>query len=109
LPVTSSSPLKQYLLGGTLSWWWHGGKSGVHVVPTATTRILWRRFPGTCEMVGQVLKFVWRLRWKINVVYMSLSPLVPFQSRFVTYLLTYLRRRRPIRTTRREEKGQRLV
>ena len=34
----------------------------VRVVPTATTRILRRRFPGTCETVGQVFKFVWRLR-----------------------------------------------
>ena len=33
----------------------------VRVVPTATTRILRRRFPGTCEMVGHVFKFVWRL------------------------------------------------
>ena len=30
-------------------------------VPTATKRILRHRFPGTCEMVGQVFKFVWRL------------------------------------------------
>ena len=29
--------------------------------PTATKRILCRRFPGTCETVGQVFKFVWRL------------------------------------------------
>ena len=27
--------------------------------PTATTRILRRRFPGTCETVRQVFKFVW--------------------------------------------------
>jgi len=64
LPVTSSSPLKQHLSGGTLSWWWRGGKSSVRVVQTETTRILRRRFPGTCETVGQVFKFVWRLRWK---------------------------------------------
>ena len=63
----------------------------MRVVPTATTRILRRRFPETCEMMGQVFKFVWRLRWKINVVCMSLSPFVSFQSRFVTYLLTYPR------------------
>ena len=61
----------------------------VRVVPTATTRILHRTFPGTCERVGQVFKFVWRLRWKINVVCMSLSPFVSFQSRFVTCLLTF--------------------
>ena len=30
-------------------------------VPTATKRILRRRFQGTCETVGQVFKFVWRL------------------------------------------------
>ena len=88
LPVTSSSPLKQYFVG-TLSWRWRGGKSSVRVVQTATTRILRRRFPGTCETVGQVFKFVWRLRWKINAVCMSLSPFVSFQSRFVTYLLTF--------------------
>ena len=63
----------------------------VHVVPTITTRILSRSFPGTCETVGQVFKFVWRLLWKINVVCMSLSPFVSFQSRFVTYLLTFIR------------------
>jgi hypothetical protein len=57
------------------------------VVPTATKRILRRRFPGTCETVGQVFKFVWRLCWKINVVCISLSPFDSFQSRFVTYLL----------------------
>jgi hypothetical protein len=34
---------------------------------------------------------VWRLLWKINVVYMPLSPFVSFQSRFVTYLLTFPR------------------
>jgi len=39
------------------------------------------------ETVGQVLKFVWRLCWKIYVVCMSLSPSDSFQSRFVTYLL----------------------
>ena len=77
--------------GGTLSWRWRGWKSTARVVPTATTRILQRRFPGSCETVGQVFKFVWRLRWKINAVCMSLSPFVSFQSRFVTYLLTYSR------------------
>jgi hypothetical protein len=57
------------------------------VFPTATKRNLRRRFPGTCETVGQVFKFVWKLCWKINVVCMSLSPFDSFQSRFVTYLL----------------------
>jgi len=85
-PVTSSNPLKQDLSRGTLSWRWYGWKSSARVVPTATKRILRRRFPGTCETVGQVLKFVWRLCWKINVVCMSLSPFDSFQSRFVTYL-----------------------
>ena len=77
--------------GGTLSWRWHGGKSSVRVVPTASTRILCRSFPATCETVGQVFKFVWRLRRKINVVCTSLSPFVSFQSRFVTYLLAFPR------------------
>jgi len=31
------------------------------VIQTTTTRILRRRFPGTCEKVGRVFKFVWRL------------------------------------------------
>ena len=64
-----------------------GWNSSAHVVPTATKRILCRRFPGTCETVGRVFKFVWRLCWKINVVCMSLSPFYSFQSQFVTYLL----------------------
>ena len=76
---------------GTLSWRWCGWKSSARVVLTATKRILHRRFPGTCETVGQVLKFAWRLCWKINVVCMSLSPFNSFQSRFVTYLLNYPR------------------
>jgi len=67
LPVTSSNPLKQHLSGGTLSWRWRGWKTSVRVVPTASTKILSRRFPGTCKTVGQVFKFVWRLRWRINV------------------------------------------
>jgi hypothetical protein len=75
----------------TLSWRRSGWKSYVRVVPTATTRILCRRFPETCETAGQVFKFVWRLRWKINIVCISLSPFVSFQSRFVTQLLTFPR------------------
>ena len=66
-------------------------KSSVRTVPTATTRILRSRFPGTCETVGQVFKFVWRLRWKVNVVCMSLSPFFSFQSRIVTHLLAFTR------------------
>ena len=58
-------------------------------VPTATTIILCRRFPGTCETVGQVFKSVWSLCWKINVVCVSLSPFVSFQSHFVSYLLNF--------------------
>ena len=81
-------PSKTTSFRGSLSWRWSSWKSSVRVVPTATTRILRLRFPGTCETVGQVFKFVWRLRWKINVVCMSLSPFFSFQSRFVTYLLT---------------------
>jgi len=77
--------------GGTLSWQWHGGMSSVRVVQTATKRILWHRFPGASETVGQVFKFVWRLHWKINDVCMSLSPLVSFKSWFVTYLLNFPR------------------
>ena len=57
----------------------------------ASTRILRRRFPETCETVGQVFKFAWILRWKINAVCMSLSTFVSFQSRFVTYLLNFPR------------------
>ena len=83
--------------GGTLSWQWRGGMSSVRVVQTVTTRILWHRFPGTCETVGQVFKFVWRLYWKINAVCMSLSPLVSFKSRFVTYLLNFPRMKQLIR------------
>ena len=64
-----------------------GGDRHAGNVPTATKRILRRKFPGTCETVGQAFKFVWRLCWKINVVCMSLSPFDSFQSRFVTYLL----------------------
>ena len=33
----------------------------VRVVLTATKRIFRRRFPGTCETVGQVFKYVWGL------------------------------------------------
>ena len=33
----------------------------VRVVTTTTKRMLRRRFPGTCETVGQVFKSVWRL------------------------------------------------
>ena len=77
LPVMLSNPQKQSF-PGTLSWRWRGWKSIVFVVPTATTRILRRRFPGTWETVGQVFKFVWRWNWKINVVCMALSKFVSF-------------------------------
>jgi len=80
-------PFKTSSFGRTLFWRWCGWKSSSRVVPTATKRILRRRFPGTCETVGQVFKFVWRLYWKINVVCVSLSPFYSFQSQFVTYLL----------------------
>ena len=86
-------PSKTMSFGGTLSSRWRCWKISVLVVPTATKRILRRRFPGTCEMVGQVFKFVWRLRWKINVVCKSLSSFVSLQLRFVTYLLTFSRKR----------------
>ena len=33
-------------------------RSSARVVPTTTKRIFRRRFPGTCETVGQVFKFV---------------------------------------------------
>ena len=36
-------------------------QSIARVVPTATKRIFRRRFPGTCETVGQVFKSVCRL------------------------------------------------
>jgi hypothetical protein len=84
-------PSKTTSFGRTLSLRWCGWKSSARMVPTATTRILRRRFPGTCETVGQVFKFVWKLHWKINVVWMPLSPLVSFLSRFVNYLLTFSR------------------
>ena len=89
LPVTSNNPLKQHISGGRLSWRWRGWKNSVRVVRTATTRILRRSFPGACETVGQMFKFVWRICWKINVVCRSLSLFVSFQLRFVTYLLTF--------------------
>ena len=54
-------------------------RAGRPVVPTATKRIFRRRFPGTCETVGQVFKSVWSLCRKINVVCMSLSPFDSFQ------------------------------
>ena len=60
LPVTSSSPLKQDISGERFSDD-DAVESAVRVVPTATKRILRRRFPGTCETVGQVFKCVWRL------------------------------------------------
>ena len=66
-------------------------KTNIEPVPTATKRIFRRRFPGTCETVGQVFKSVWRLCWKSNVVCMSLSQFDSFQSRFVTYLLNFPR------------------
>ena len=76
LPVTSSSPLKQHLSGERFP-----DDDVVERVVCVwfrqkTTRILRRRFLGTCETVGQVFKFVWKLRWKINVVCMSLSSFV---------------------------------
>ena len=91
--VKQSSKTRSF--GGTLSWRWCGWKSSARGVPTATKRILRRRFPGTCETVGQVIKFVWRLCWKINVVCMSLSPFDSIQSRFVTYLLNRPRKYLP--------------
>ena len=89
LPVTSSSPLKQHRSGERFP-----DDDVVERAVRAWFRqqpheILCRSFPGTCEMVGQVFKFVWRLRWKINAVCMSLSSFVSFQVRFVTYLLTF--------------------
>ena len=75
----------------TLSWRSCGWKSSARVVSTATKRIFHRRFPGTCETVGQVFKSVCRLCWKINIVCMSLNPFDSFQSRFVTYLLNFPR------------------
>jgi len=50
----TKQPSKTTSFGGTFSWWWRGWKSSVCVVPTAATRILHCRFPGTCEMMGQV-------------------------------------------------------
>ena len=39
----------------------HPVVESARVVPAATKRIFRRRFPGTCETVGQVFKSVWRL------------------------------------------------
>ena len=94
LPVTSSSPLKQ-----DLSWERFPDDDAVERAVRAWFRQQPKEFyaagfAGTWETVGQVLKFVWRLCWKINVVCMLLSPFDSFQSRFVTYLFnrrrTYL-------------------
>jgi hypothetical protein len=41
------------------------------------------------DLWNGVFKCVWRLRWKANVVCMSLPPFVYFQSRFVTCVLTF--------------------
>ena len=60
LLVTSSNPLKQHLSGERFPDN-DAVESSVRVVQTATTRILWHRFPGATETVGQVFKFVWRL------------------------------------------------
>ena len=84
LPVTPSSPLKQNLSGNPFLTMMPWKEQCARGSDSKTTRILRRRFPGTCEMAGQVFKFVWRLRWKINVICLSLSTLVSFQSRFVT-------------------------
>jgi len=91
LPVTSSSPHLGAEVLGRADKYRRRTSSRSDYVPTATKRILRRRFPGTCERVGQGFKSVWRLRRKINVLCMSLSPFVSFQSRFVTNLLTFPR------------------
>jgi hypothetical protein len=57
-------PSKTISFGRTLSLWWCSWKSSARVVLTGTTRILHRRFPGTCETVGQVFKFVCRFTLK---------------------------------------------
>ena len=62
-----------------------------HTYTNTHTQTHTHTFPWTCETVGQVFKFVRRLRWKINVVCMSLSPFVSFHSRLVTCLLTFPR------------------
>jgi hypothetical protein len=48
--------------GGAHECVYHNRTAWRCAVPTATTRILGRRFAGTCETVGQVFKCVWRLR-----------------------------------------------
>jgi hypothetical protein len=70
-------PSKTTYFWGTLSWWWRGWKSTVRVVPITTTRILHGRFPGTCEMVGRVIKFVWRLFPLPWLVFLTLTEIFP--------------------------------
>ena len=91
LSVNSSSPVSCAEFLGKADKYQRWTSSRSDYVPTATTGILSRRFPRTCETVGQVFKFVWRLRWKVLVICVSLSTFVSFQSRLVPYLLTFPR------------------
>jgi len=85
LPVTSISPLKQHLSEERFP-----GDDAVERAVCAWFRQQPQEFYAA-GFHGQVFKFVWRLHWKINAVCMSLFPFVCFQSRFVTYLLTFPR------------------
>ena len=82
LPVTSSNSLKQHLSGERFP-----DDDAVERAVCAWSRQQPQEFYAA-GFQGQVFRFVWRLRWKINVVCMSLSPFVSFQSRFVTYWLS---------------------
>ena len=48
-------------------------------------------FQGLVKRWDKFFKFAWRLRWKINVVCMSLSPFVSLHQGLLTYLLTFFR------------------
>ena len=62
LSVTSGSPQFGAEVLGRAEKYRRRTSSRSENLPTATTRILRRRFPGTCETMGQVFTFVWRLR-----------------------------------------------
>ena len=87
LLVTSSNPLKQHLSGERFP-----DNDAVEWAVCVWFRQQPQEFYGTgfqglVQPVGQEFELVSRLHWKINAVCMSLSSLVSFKSRFVTYLL----------------------
>ena len=91
LLVTSSNLLKQHLSGERFP-----DNDAVEWAMCVWFRQQPQEFYGTgfqrlVKLWGKCFKFVWRLHWKINAVCMSLSPVVSFKSRFVTYLLYFPR------------------